>query len=226
MNQPPHRTGKTFLSDDDLLIFDFLWRIGPCNFGAFRRVDYSFHMNCRHTHSLSDVDLVDHVQTLAQLRLLNYRRSIPRKGIRRQRLGADQPPFTFPFPKAIVSLNSDGFDLWGEERDPDWSGFLWHEPSPDGTITVASLSKASVLDYLMVCHETRRFELCSPVEDIEFQHRERQFIFEWRRPFSDVYAATVKRSDTLQNDLLRVWDIQAYEEQRTWWSRTEWSRIR
>jgi hypothetical protein len=68
----PKRTNATDLTDNELLLFDFLFDTSLA-FHHLRTDDYSFHMNCTYSHSLDDDRLRVTLASLVDRRLLNER---------------------------------------------------------------------------------------------------------------------------------------------------------
>ncbi|MDB4614286.1 hypothetical protein OAH18_01215 [bacterium] len=211
MDNPPTRTGTTFLTDDDLLIYDFL-TLGWTHISLVRQVDYGFHMNCGYAHSLADADLLDRIHDLAQLRLLAYRHARRRRRVKPPPKG--QLPFTFAFPPAIISFNADGADIWEQERCPDWDRYVSFRHSEPDEIIVASPSKSAIADCLKLGHAANRFQLTST--SIKFAFHTTFSLTYWR-PFDNIY--TVKASCIHRPPGTARVDWNLHELNRSWWEK-------
>src|SRR6185503_7288795 len=106
----PGRTGRTPLTDDELLLFDFLF---PhfARLESLRREAYVSHMNVRYTHTLDQLALKETVAKLMTAGWLASRR--PR------RLAAQRRADT----SLYYGLTPAGGRLWELERMPPWKQY-------------------------------------------------------------------------------------------------------
>lgn len=112
MQTLPRRTNATNLSDDELLLFDFLFD-QSLSFHHLRIEDYSFHMNCLYSHSLTDADLELTLASLVARGFLNCRvGKIWRMETRNYVDGK------------IYTMTDSGGHLWELARRPDWDRYV------------------------------------------------------------------------------------------------------
>ena len=107
MASPLFRTHRTFLTDDELILLDvlFKWRI---SFEALRRDDFALGFNCD-SHNLDDVQLVEALARLCE------------EGFLRRK-----PPFDHRVKKCggWFEMTARGGELWNSERQPVWELFV------------------------------------------------------------------------------------------------------
>ncbi len=191
MTDKPKRTGVTDLTDDELLLFDFMfqWWV-PLR--ALRREKYSFHMNCRYNHNLDDARLMATVERLVEVGWIAPKEEPDGIG----------PP--------CFSLTEAGGDLWQRERRPDWTTYVDESVCHvESRLTVLSPSEETANRYFDVGRSVGLWLVEGPVN-----RRIRMIDFDllpWRT-FKTVFAVV---ADNVADDFETRWD--RYESQRTWW---------
>ncbi|WP_146678761.1 hypothetical protein [Pirellula sp. SH-Sr6A] len=100
------------MSDDELLLFDFLFD-KSLSFHHLRMEDYSFHMNCPYSHSLTDADLELTLASLVARGFLNCR--VGKIWRIETRDYVDGKTYT---------MTASGGYLWELERLPDWDQYV------------------------------------------------------------------------------------------------------
>lgn len=161
----PVRTKKTYLSDAEILIFDFLFSYWvPQAF--LTRDQYPIHMNCRYSPGLTDAELDD---TLLRLQ---------EQGLIKQ-------------DEDFWGLTSAGGHLWELERLPDWNTYLNNtsSESDDGMILKVDCLDLDVgrrfVETALVCG-LYTFEL----EALREAPQEKDALIYWRA-FSSAWSLSV-----------------------------------
>jgi len=197
MSHLPPRTGRTNLTDDQLLLFDFLFNHWV-PFGALCRTDYLVHMNVGYTHTLDD----DHLA-----RTLNE-------------LHASGLITTHPAEHLAYGLTAKGGQLWEVERQPDWDAYCtdisdFGEGYVTGFVTVHAPVLATAEAFLRTAQECGLY-ICDLNQRNVIRHQagEISSVIPWKT-FAEEYAiqATLQPGHVFSRDQ----DWECYERQRTWW---------
>lgn len=192
----PARTGRTSLTDDELLLFDFMFDVFvPLH--VLTREAYPIHMNVGYTHQLEDEALNLTIQNMQERGLIRSRRA-------RGRLG--------------FTLSPQGGRLWSIERQPLWKKYLRAEGGYAGAarekaygdcqlLVIASPTKAVVNAYLSSALQAG---LHVALGEFRAGVRDSFRLVPWKRP-SRVYTmrGLVKDPPQVQWALL--------EQHRCWW---------
>jgi hypothetical protein len=101
MTRPPYRTGRTNLTDADLIILDAMFS-GGALFRNIRRADYAEQQNTPYTHNLSDQKLRVRLEQLCQRQVIEQ---------------ATHEIGTWH------RLTAEGGALWSAERMPIWDRY-------------------------------------------------------------------------------------------------------
>lgn len=188
MNELPLRTGSTGLSDNELLIFDFLWWIHVPRHCLYSDV-YSVHMNVAYEHSMSNEEVDDTLQRLHEGKLITKRYESPES----------------------FTLTPAGGLLWESERRPNWQTYV----SECGTHNEERFSFV-VLDKnigrLFVAGMTAA-GLIVPTNQVQ----SRTIYNHWLTPWKRVSAAELVRVHVRGEDPLQFPDWDVYESCRIWW---------
>jgi hypothetical protein len=205
MQTPPRRTNATDLSNDELLLFDFLFD-KSLSFHHLRIEDYSFHMNCLYSHSLNDADLELALTSLVARGFLNCRVGKIWRMETRDYVNGN-----------IYSMTESGGHLWELERLPDWDRYLsewqWLLGSGDrGMIRI-------------VCPTEEVGRLClgamfaagliAPIGRVRVRNIWDAKLLPWKT-FGRVKSIRCKTSDSLNDAMFPAhWDV--YNAGRCWW---------
>jgi hypothetical protein len=131
LNQPvPAHTSATDLTDDQLLLFDFIFNIW-IPLGALSRERDPWNMHVGSTHTLSDAQLAETLQELSGRHLIQSRPA----GI--------APAHT---------LTAGGGALWEQERRPDWDAFC-ESSHPGLSVSVIAPILTTAETFLRVCYQ-------------------------------------------------------------------------
>ena len=201
----PKRSNATDLTDNELLLFDFLFDKSLA-FHHLRIEGYSFHMNCRYSHSLDDDRLRITLASLVDRRLLNEIIS-PIFNVE-TRDWSHGPRYT---------LTESGGDLWDRERKPDWNSFVatahWQ----------LGLNCRGIMRIL--CSDERIGRMClgsmfnaglvSPIGRIQVRTIWNARLLPWKT-FNRVYSIRCKTNDSVNDGPVRT-DWSVYNACRTWW---------
>jgi hypothetical protein len=205
MQTPPSRTNATDLSDDELLLFDFLFDMRLA-FHHLRIEDYSFHMNCLYSHSLDDSDLE---LTLA---------SLVSRGFLRCHVGKVWRVETRDYVDGkIYSMTESGGHLWELERLPDWDRYLATRQWMLGTSNRGMMR--------IVCPNEEVGRLCmgamfaagliAPIGRIRVRNIWNARLLPWKT-FGKVKSIRCKTSDNIHDAMFPIlWDV--YNAKRCWW---------
>jgi hypothetical protein len=207
----PRRTGRTSLTDDELLLFDFLFDRAAALVSLSREA-YPIHMNVRYTHTLDSDALQKKVAGLLSagwLKISYQPKQWP--GHRRRTM-------------AHYRLTSAGGRLWELERQPSWKQYCT-EARLATKMVISAIRLRTARAYLDAWQKCGL--LFESISRIKVVRRARRRLVPWK-----VFAASVElhayfaRSD-LEHTAgevtgipgLRGWDC--YERSRTWWRSIE-----
>lgn len=198
LQTPPKRTGKSDLSDNELLLFDMMF---DCNASKTQLSSsvYAEHMNCDYNHSLDDTDLNQTIEKLLSRKLI-------------QRIGN-----TLDSNKPRYTLSETGGELWEIERKPDWQCFVATSQKELGNFSTGSI--------IAWCTDEIVGRLClgsmfsagliTPTGSIRGRASHSKRLVPWKS-FPVVYSLRCSTSDNINHWPKPVeWD--AYEKSRCWW---------
>lgn len=170
------RTNKTNLTDDELILFDALFR--SWNTKKFlRQEEFQERLNFPYVHRFSDDELTQIFDDLLERRLIKKRQ--------RQRT-AKKPKEKLDW----FTLTKKGGELWSLEREPNWENYCieWTSFDESGShVKVYSGSQRTLEKYVEFEQEVLQAELTISVE-VQFKILENHFLIPWKR-FSKVYIA-------------------------------------
>lgn len=183
------RTGKTSLTDDELIICDALFSAG-----AFVRVlerdGFDEMLNVPYRHDVPDDDLPGFLRAMEDRELVV---------LRTERFGL------------AVDLTPKGGELWEQERMPNWDAYLY-DRSPGGdrpVLTVRAARREMAEAYLRVGHMARLFDVVAG--SIEAVPDDGKPLVPWKPGAAVAMTAKLSRGDAGGMD----WRL--YESQRIWW---------
>ena len=139
MRKAPPRTHASELTDDELVIFDFLWRDDAPRHMLYKE-PLAVHANTPYSHSIPDEELGARLFDLVDRDLLRMHTSPPRAG-------------RLPGSEESVGLTKRGFEAWESERRPDWTRYI-EDSWEDDCLTVAALSAELGSRFIEVCRES------------------------------------------------------------------------
>lgn len=192
MELPP-RTNLTSLTNDELLLFDFLFDCSTPRKFLYRR-NYSESMNCLYNHSLSDREVDDTMVRMESEGLVESHCRDVRYGI-------------------SYSLLPAGGELWEQERKPVWdrycSGRLYTEVGVKW-IELKCSTREIGESALRATDAAHLHSL--DIDHIELKyHRENDCLVYWKKsPHVFVLRCRRRKSDAMLD-----WEI--YESRRKWW---------
>lgn len=202
---PPRRTNITELSDDELLLFDFLFDKHLCHH-HLRAENYPFHMNCGYSHGLGDIDLEKSLTTLVERGLLTCKEAMTLR-IEFREFRRDK----------TYALTEAGGRLWELERCPDWDRFL-----ATSTWELGINCRGMIR---VVCSNESIGRLClgsmfaagliSPVSRIRVRLLRNVRLLPWKA-FPRVNSIRYKINDNTNDVMFPAhWDV--YNAGRCWW---------
>ncbi|MEM7198876.1 MAG: hypothetical protein AAF628_01325 [Planctomycetota bacterium] len=149
----PPRTHQTDLTDDELLLADFVFCHRVCAKDLHRGI-YAAHNNCGNTHGLSDEALAPVLDALVERGLFD-------------REDSHRPDWV------SYGLTPKGGALWERERQPDWSRFVMAryecgDDATNGSYCIQSPSPNAAIECLQWCRER------GPLPEAEYPARSRQ----------------------------------------------------
>ena len=205
MQTPPRRTNATNLSDDELLLFDFLFD-NSLSFHHLRIEEYSSHMNCLYSHGLSDADLELTLASLVFRGLLNCKDGKIWRVESRDYV--DGKTYT---------LTNAGGKLWELERRPDWNRYLvtcqWQlSTNSRGMIRIVCPTE----DIGRLCMGAMfAAGLITPAGRIRVRNIWDAQLLPWRT-FKQVTSIRCKISDNVNDAMFPThWGV--YNAKRCWW---------
>jgi hypothetical protein len=203
--QTPRRTYATELSDDELLLLDFLFD-KSLSFHHLRRDDYSLHMNCQYSHGLTDQELKGTLESLVD------------RGLVRSRIGKVWQEISGTHnDSCIYSMSETGGRQWELERLADWDRFV---------VSSRPALPANIRGMIrIVCRSEQVGRLClgamfasglvSPIDRICVRTVWNARLLPWKT-FDRVVTVRCKTSNGIfsQQDPVH-WDV--YNASRCWW---------
>jgi hypothetical protein len=208
MNVLPYRTYETSLSEDEMLIFDFLslWQDVPER--ALKRDAYPTHMNVRYSHALDGPELHESLHSLAG------------KGLVKSKVG--EYFFKVPHIETCWSLTPLGGELWELERRPKWDKFCMDSikslRSGTALLTVISPNKGTAERFWDIATRANIWDLSFPSP--RYWRIRRHELLSWRS-FPELHVLAGKGLNSKKNT-----DWNLYEANQTWWrSITELERL-
>ncbi len=212
MNKLPKRSQKTNLSDDELIILDFLAMKIPVDIHILLRENYPVHMNCDYTHNISDDNIEKKMSDLTLRGLILQEIDdifIQHPDIKK---GKDAVYRT----KGIYyRLTEKGGVLWEFERCPIWKKYCsivetYTEPNGDSCVEIRCIDKELGLYLAKVATECGLYTFnFNKIELIKIEPCD--FIY-WKK-FDQVWAWKVLNYEL--NSSSKDWKL--YENKRTWW---------
>lgn len=201
----PNRTNVTDLTSDELLLFDFLFD-KTLAFHHLRKDNYSFHMNCRYSHGLSDDELQSVLASLV-VRGLLHRTTGPIFRLETQSyIDGD-----------LYSMSEAGGELWERERLPDWNRFLCADHWELGShcrsmVRVVCADERIARMYLGAMYASGQ---TSPVGRLRVRTVWNVRLLTWKT-FSKVQSIRCKTNQNVHGSpSVTDWDL--YNEIRCWW---------
>jgi hypothetical protein len=195
----PPRTRTTTLTDDQLLLFDFMFD-SWVPFRALRRKLYSLSLNVAYSHSLDDHQLA---ATLKELQSNSFVRMRESEDVRE---GAIIPFYT---------LTEIGGQLWEAERQPIWDAYCTEWGEEDGVVSVWALVLATAEAFLETAEQCLLYD-CDLNQRTAIVHQPAEYnpgvsLIPWK-----VFPQAYELRAPLRTE--KHWpDWLLYEQQRTWW---------
>ena len=212
MSPLPSRTGQTHLTDDQLLLFDFLFDCHCVPFRALCRANYRVSMNVPYTHTLDDDDLA---QTLKELHTRGLVTAQTLKELHAHGLHTAHPAEHLAY-----DLTARGGQLWEVERQPDWDAYCINSRTfGDGDVrdevTVYAPVLATAEAFLRTAHACGLY-ICDQSQPNVIRHQAGvpSSPIPWKT-FADAYEiqATLQPGHSSSDGVDWAW----YERHRTWW---------
>lgn len=198
-----NRTGKTKLSDDELIIFDAIFD-SNCSIEKLNRKGFDERFNIPYKHSLNDKALIVCLENLQSQKLIR---------IKEVKENKSKPLF--------VELTAKGRKLWETEREPIWEKYCegWtYSPFKFENkllLEVVSSSMKTLKDFLRIATEINLFGIGKDYE-IEFSAEKRKFIvgLNWKR-FPELHFATLTGKYEERIPTEKEWNY--FYENLSWW---------
>lgn len=188
MTQLPARTGITDLTDDQLLLFDFLW---DC-YVPRRFLDsgsYSIHMNVAYSHGLTGKQIDRTIEQMFERNLITCRESCP----------------------DAFTLTPKGGAIWEAERQPDWSRYIAeHGSHNDRRLSLVTVSEDVGRHYIGGLFAAG---LIVPTDRIKCRTIGNHWLTTWKR----VSVAKLLRVQIRGDEPTLFIDWPVYESCRNWW---------
>ena len=189
----PKRTNKTKLSNDELLLFDFLAILGDVSFNLIRRENYSFHMCVPYSHEIPD----------------NYLEKTMKKLISEGYLSSyfDEEPRYF--------LTEIGGNLWESERNPIWEKYCRSYYGSNGDergnlLGIVCTRKDIGLEYAKVSLECKLYSF--DLNELKSRSAEPDELLVYWKKFENAWIWEVDLRDEPDS-----YDCNIYEKKRIWW---------
>lgn len=204
------RTGKTELTNDELILFDVIFD-GSCPVNSLRKEKFADWFNTK-PHTLSDKQLKETLTKLNQKKLVRF--------IENQDSLEKVTSRQFRKIKAtFVELTSKGGRLWEKEREPIWGKYCegWmYSPFKDENKMLMEVVSPSLqtLNTFLKASKDIGFNGLTEDHEITFVVEKRKFIvgIRWKR-FEELHTATI--TGVYDENTLVDWD--KYYENLDWW---------
>jgi hypothetical protein len=198
MSNRPFRTGKTWLTDDQLVLLDVLFDKGA-SYRLLRRAGFLEQWNLGYTHNLDDPVLECNLRWLCEHGVLEQKRDVN---------------------QTWFQMTRDGGELWSQERCPVWDRYCieWYATTSRGRtrMTVFAVSPKVRDDFLALWPQYPARRRILTLTDC--------LLIEWH-PFARVYVGIATYQELRQWTPAEyvVWAEQhrqhwaMLERERSWW---------
>lgn len=198
-----NRTGKTKLSDNELIIFDAIFDLS-CSIDQLKRKGFDERFNFPYKHSLSDKSLIVCLENLQSQKLVRIKEVKENKST-----------------KSFVELTAKGGKVWEIEREPVWEKYCegWaYMPFREENrllLEVVSPSRQTLSEYLKISIEINLFGVGKDCK-IEFTSEKRKFIvgINWKR-FPELHYATFTGNYIEKIPTEKEWNY--FYNNLSWW---------
>ena len=201
----PTRTGVTGLTDDELLLFDFMFDKSLA-FRHMRRDDYAFHMNTSYSHDLDDTQLGDTLRALCERGLIRSRREPIWSTERREFEEGDR-----------YTLTEQGGAMWQLERLPDWTAYVRTRHRDGENTTTGSIRITCVDESIARLCAGGMFAagLVTPLARLRVRAAFGVQLLPWKR-FDKLAVLHFRTRNSFADATSHVrWNV--YEAARRWW---------
>jgi hypothetical protein len=198
MNDLPFRSGATRLSQDQLLLLDFL-ALARMTIGLLYRDMYPQHMNVLYSHGVPDAELPAFLADMVHEGLLATTPNEDQAG------------------EQLFGVARHGGDLWCRERLPVWRRYCCSTTSADApdTMEVVCVDKNIGREFLAVSKASGWIPVVDDPDSVPWQAIPPDEVIEWHT-LPSAWAATVRREPEETMDQIHERGDEL-ERQRTWW---------
>ena len=191
MDSPPPHSGRSDLSNPELLLCDFLWEHTVMT-RCLADEAYPLHMNVRYSHGLSLRQLHSTLERMTERGLVTV--SAP-----------------FADAESSVTLTPHGGEQWSLERNPDWERFIFEQGNiADNRTTIVAANESLGRHYIGA-------RIAAGIEIQAGPIKVRRNVSLAVLPWKTFCGVTVLRFARYPTDCRYVhWDI--YSQNRTWWT--------
>ncbi len=192
----PKRTYKTELSNDELLIFDFLAMGGQAPFELMRQEVYSLNLNTSYTHEISDNCLEEMMRKLISK---GYLASLSDSELK------------------YYLLTKQGGDLWEIERTPLWEKFCEDSSGSNEDdsdyLEIFCFERDTGLEFAKISLESKLYSF--ELDDMKLRSCESHDGLYWKNFHNGlIWEVDLEVDLEIESDLTD-WDL--YEKKRCWW---------
>ncbi len=199
------RTSETYLSDDELIIFDVLFDSEiPIN-ALKAGEDFSLRFNYP-SHDLNVDELIDTIDKLVSIGLIRLNLSVTPK---------NKQIITF------VGLTEKGGNLWEQERSPIWGKYVIDSCSDERgywELSVYSTTLEIAKEFIEVSHECHLHELMdkNKIEIQQIEGKDADYLSPWK-VFNKLYRikAQLSEKDGTEHSIETNWGL--YKKKMKWW---------
>ena len=196
MRKAPLRTHTSDLTDDELILFDFLWD-GDAPQHMLYSEAIAVHGNTPYSHSIPDEQLPARFLDLVERGLL---RSYAETQHAVRSYGSED----------CFGLTKRGFEAWESERLPDWSRYI-NDSWVNDCLTVAAISAEHGSRFIEICRESGLWDIgeAMPIHSV----KTKVSLVEWKT-FGEVHYFDIPTTlDGMRGSV--NWTL--YESKRSWW---------
>jgi hypothetical protein len=205
MEKELHRTNETFLTDDELILFDAMFDCNP-HLPLLRQDIFSDVFNKPYCHNFDDKELEEVIVKFCKTEY--FHRYLIHAGKREIE---------------CVGLTEKGGELWEKERHPQWEFFCVEQwdmgySNHRNELSIYSLSAEVTQDFLAIARECKLYHLREPMTTSITTLNDYDLV-PWKK-FNQVYCRTVVWQDEEPEAWIPI-NWEHYQKKRYWWRMIE-----
>ncbi len=199
------RTNETYLSDDELIIFDLLFDTNDTVNSLIGGKDFELHHNYQ-SHNLNVIQLKDTFDKFVNDGLMRLKLVVP---------GKIEKILTY------VGLTEKGGVLWEKERCPLWEKFVADISSEEKDyweLSIYSPTLEAAKEFIEISHECHLYDLedKNKIEIQQIEGKDIDYLIPWK-VFNKLYRIKAQLSERHGTEKSIETDWELYEKKMKWW---------